>query len=91
MENFGKTAVFPGGYGRIGEIPHGRIWPDWGLKGYITNKQFFTEKDICIPHSVQLSILSDTLTLQYDTNVAARRTMGATDFTCKIHRRVITF
>ena len=31
MENFGKTAVFPGGYGRIGEIPHGRIWPDWGL------------------------------------------------------------
>ena len=32
MENFGKTAVFPGGYGRIGEIPHGRIWPDWGLK-----------------------------------------------------------
>ena len=28
---FGKTAVFPGGYGRIGEIPHGRIWPDRGL------------------------------------------------------------
>ena len=28
---FGKTAVFPGGYGRIGEILHGRIWPDWGL------------------------------------------------------------
>ena len=27
---FGKTAVFPGGYGQIGEIPHGRIWPDWG-------------------------------------------------------------
>ena len=22
---------FPGGYGRIGDIPHGRIWPDWGL------------------------------------------------------------
>ena len=31
LENFGKTAVFPGGYGRIGEILHGRIWPDWGL------------------------------------------------------------
>ena len=30
MEIFGKTAVFPGGYGRIGEIQHGRIWPDWG-------------------------------------------------------------
>ena len=30
MEIFGKTAVFPGGYGRIGEILHGRIWPDWG-------------------------------------------------------------
>ena len=25
MENSGKTAVFPGGYGRIGEIQHGRI------------------------------------------------------------------
>ena len=33
VEIFGKTAVFPGGYGRIGEVPHGRIWPDWGLKG----------------------------------------------------------
>ena len=21
----------PGGYGRIWEIPHGQIWPDWGL------------------------------------------------------------
>ena len=31
LENLGKTAVFPGGYGQIGEIPHGRIWPDWGL------------------------------------------------------------
>ena len=30
MENFGKTAIFPGVYGRIGEIQHGRIWPDWG-------------------------------------------------------------
>ena len=29
-----KSAVFPGGYGRIGEIQHGRLWPDWGLKGY---------------------------------------------------------
>ena len=26
--NFGKMAVFPGGYGRIGDILHGRIWPD---------------------------------------------------------------
>ena len=31
VENYGKTAVFPGGYSRIGEIPHGRLWPDWGL------------------------------------------------------------
>ena len=31
VDIFGKTALFPGGYGRIGEIPHGRIWPDWGL------------------------------------------------------------
>ena len=28
-----KTAVFPGGYGRIGDIPHGRLRLDWGLKG----------------------------------------------------------
>ena len=34
MEKYGKTAVFPGGYGRIGEIQHGRLRPDWGLKGY---------------------------------------------------------
>ena len=31
LENFGKTAVFLGGFGRIGEMPHGGIWPDWGL------------------------------------------------------------
>ena len=31
MEDSEKTAVFPGGYGWIGEIQHGRIWPDWGL------------------------------------------------------------
>ena len=31
MEIFGKTAVFAGGYGGIGEILHGRIWPDLGL------------------------------------------------------------
>ena len=30
VENFGKTAVFPGGYDRIGEILDGRIWPDRG-------------------------------------------------------------
>ena len=29
--NSRKTDVFPGGYGRIGEIQHGRIWPDLGL------------------------------------------------------------
>ena len=29
--NVWKTAVFPGGYGRIREILHGRMWPDWGL------------------------------------------------------------
>ena len=28
---FGKIGRFPGSYGRIGEIPHGRLWPDWGL------------------------------------------------------------
>ena len=31
LENLGKTAVFLGAYGRIGGIPHGRIWLDWGL------------------------------------------------------------
>ena len=31
METFGKTAVFPGGNGQIGDILHGQIWPDWGL------------------------------------------------------------
>ena len=31
VEIFGKTAVFLGGYGRIEEIPHRQIWPDWRL------------------------------------------------------------
>ena len=31
MEKSGKTAVFPGGCGPIGEILHGQIWPDWDL------------------------------------------------------------
>ena len=31
MVIFGKTAVFAGGYDRIGEIQYGRIWTDWGL------------------------------------------------------------
>ena len=30
MQKYVKTAVFPGGYSRIGEIPHGQLWPDWG-------------------------------------------------------------
>ena len=29
--SFGKIAVFPGGYGHIGEIPHGQLRPDWGV------------------------------------------------------------
>ena len=29
VEKYGKTAVFPGGYGRIGEIPHGRLRPEF--------------------------------------------------------------
>ena len=42
-----KSAIFPGGYGRIGEILHGRIWPGWGntarvdmagLRKYCTGK-----------------------------------------------------
>ena len=32
VQKYGKTTVFPGGYGRIGEIPHGQLWPDWGLE-----------------------------------------------------------
>ena len=35
VENSGNTAIFPGGYGRIGDKPHGRIWPDWGYRVYI--------------------------------------------------------
>ena len=33
LEKCGKLAVFPDGYGRIGEILHGPLRPDWGLKG----------------------------------------------------------
>ena len=30
---YGNTAIFPGGYGQIGEIPHWQLRPDQGLKG----------------------------------------------------------
>ena len=33
--SYGKTVVFPGGYGRIGEILHGPLRLDWGLLGFI--------------------------------------------------------
>ena len=29
--NFGENGRFLGGYGWLGEIPHGEIWLDWGL------------------------------------------------------------
>ena len=32
VQKYGKTTVFPGGYGRIGKIPHGQLWPDWSLE-----------------------------------------------------------
>ena len=31
VQKYGKTAVFQRGYGWIGEMPHGQLWPDWGL------------------------------------------------------------
>ena len=46
MEIFGKTVVFPRGYGQIGEIPHRRIWPVgvYRVKGhlpvYLQNVQY---------------------------------------------------
>ena len=36
LENCGKiwkNGHFSGRLRWIGEIPHGRLWPDWGLKG----------------------------------------------------------
>ena len=34
MEFFGKTAIFPGVYGWIGDIPHGRILAGLGSIGF---------------------------------------------------------
>ena len=31
--NLEKTAIFSVRYGRIGDMQHGLIWPNWGLKG----------------------------------------------------------
>ena len=34
LEKFGRfweNSCFSGEYGWIEDIPHGRIWPDWGL------------------------------------------------------------
>ena len=52
---FGKKAVFPGGYGRIGEIPHGRIWLDWGLEGELFDADIGcrSPKNYSPGHSVQ--------------------------------------
>ena len=33
VEKYGKMAILPGGYNRIGEIPHGHLWLNWRLKG----------------------------------------------------------
>ena len=30
LKSLEKRPFFLGGYGWIGEIQHGRIWPDWG-------------------------------------------------------------
>ena len=35
MEKYEKKGVFLGGYGRIGEIQHGRLRPDWGVDTFI--------------------------------------------------------
>ena len=47
MDFFWKTAFFPDGYGQIGEILHGRIWPDWGLYGY----RLIFEKGMTYPYN----------------------------------------
>ena len=56
MEKYGKTAVFPRGIGRIGEIPYGRLRPDWGLKA-----QYYTAFEVhqCLfySHVAKYSIL----------------------------------
>ena len=31
VDIFGKTTDFTGGYGWVGDIPHGPTRPDWGL------------------------------------------------------------
>ena len=42
-------AVFPAGYGWIGEIPHGRLWQDWGLRVNLSNISMYLEA-LSVPH-----------------------------------------
>ena len=44
MEKYRKTAVFLGGYGRIREILHGRLWPDRGI--YRVETLYNIEEDV---------------------------------------------
>ena len=44
-----KQPFLPGGYRRIGEIPHGQLWPDWGLYRVKSNiNGNMMKKHICI-------------------------------------------
>ena len=50
MEKYGKPVIFPGGYGRIGEILYGRLWPDWGLYGEAGGTKWYTLYHlVCLP------------------------------------------
>ena len=50
----GKSAVFSRGYGRIGEIQHGRIWPDFGVYRVecISCWIFLADKELFLYHGL---------------------------------------
>ena len=63
MNFFGKTAIFPGGYDRIGDIPHGRILPSKTGVPTVRCDRFRLEKvtiaqEICIDRQIYIYIWS---------------------------------
>ena len=43
VERYGKTTIFPGGYGRIGKIQHGWLWPIGVCRKHLSRLTLFIE------------------------------------------------
>ena len=62
-----KSAVFLGGYGQIGEIPHGQLRLDWGLKVYTCTRYIIlNEINVAILQVRVFIVFTDNIELLYN-------------------------